>query len=89
MKITDHVQIKGGANFTFVCSKIPFAVSCSSDLPHQEHNVIDLDIVNKMKIPLKNIKVSRMTLMGRSVRAVGFINQTVQCVHHTMGCVYI
>ena len=81
VKITDKTQIKGGVDYTFVCSKIPFAVSCSSDLPHQEHNLMDLDLVIKMKIPLKNIKVSRMNLMGRNVRAVGFINQTVQCVH--------
>ena len=81
VKITDKVQIRGGADFTFVCSKIPFAVSCSTDLPHQEHNLIDLDLVNKMKINLKNIKVARLSLMGRSVRAVGFVNQTVQCVH--------
>ena len=67
VKITDKVQIKGGADFTFVCSRIPFAISCSSDLPHQEDNLIDLDIVNKMKIQLRNIKVSRLNLMGRSV----------------------
>ena len=82
VKITEKGQIKGGADYTFVCSKIPFAVSCSSELPHQEHNLIDLDLVIKMKIQLKNIKVSRLSLMGRSVRAVGFINQTVQCVHN-------
>ena len=82
VKITDSVQVKGGTDFTFVCSKIPFAVSCSSDLPHQEHNLIDLDLVIKMKIPLKNIKVSRLHLLGRSVRAVGFVNQTEQCVHN-------
>ena len=82
MKITDSVQVKGGTDFTFVCSKIPFAVSCSSNLPHLEHNLIDLDLVIKMKIQLKNIKVSRLHLLGHSVRAVGFVNQTVQCVHN-------
>ena len=35
--------------------KILFAVSCSSELPHQEHNLIDLDLVIKMKIQLKYI----------------------------------
>ena len=82
MKITDSVQVKGGTDFTFVCSKIPFAVSCSSNLPHLEHNLIDLDLVIKMKIQLKNIKVSRLHLLGHSFRAVGFVNQTVQCVHN-------
>ena len=42
--------------------------------------MIDLDLVNKMKIPLKHIKVTRMSVLGQSVRSVGFISQTVQCV---------
>merc|ERR1712155_453124 len=33
-----------------------------------------------MKIPLRNIKVTRMSLLGHDVRAVGRIKQTVQCV---------
>ena len=79
--ISDHVQVKNGADFSFVCSKIPFAVSCLSDLSRQNgNNLIDLDLVNKMKIPLTNIKVTRMMISGQSVRSVGFINQTVQCV---------
>ena len=79
--ITDKVPVKGGADFTFVCSNIPFAVSCTSDLPHGAYNMIDLDLINQMNIPLLNIKVTRMTILGRNVRAVGTINQTVQCVH--------
>ena len=34
-----------------------------------------------MKIPLRNIRVTRMSLLGHDVRAVGRIKQTVQCVH--------
>ena len=76
---TDKVIIEGGADFTFVCKKIPFAISCSN-LHQGDTNLIDLDLVIKMKIPLRNIKVTRMSLLGHDVRAVGRIKQTVQCV---------
>ena len=78
--ITDSVQVKGGADYTFVCSKIPFAVTCSTDFAPGAYNLIDLDLVNQMKIPLHNIKVTRMFLHGQNVRVVGSISQTVQCV---------
>ena len=78
--VSDKVQIQNGADFTFVCSKIPFAITCSSKFSQLQNNLIDLDLVNKMRIPLTNIKVTRMMVSGQSVRSVGFINQTVQCV---------
>ena len=78
---TDKVIVENGEDFTFVCRKIPFAISCSTDLPHGDVNLIDLDLVLKMKIPLRNIRVTRMSLLGHDVRAVGRIKQTVQCVH--------
>ena len=78
---TDKVNVENGADYTFVCHKIPFAISCSSELPHGDCNLIDLDLVIKMKIPLRNIKVTRMSILGHDVRAVGRIKQTVQCVH--------
>ena len=78
---TDKVVVENGADYTFVCRKIPFAISCSTDFPHGDVNLIDLDLVNKMKIPLRNIRVTRMSLLGHDVRAVGRIKQTVQCVH--------
>ena len=53
MVITDKVVTQNGADFTFVCGKVPFAVSCSTNLPHKDFNMIDLDLINKMKIPLK------------------------------------
>ena len=79
--LTDKVLVENGADYTFVCHKIPFAISCCSDFPHGDSNLIDLDLVNKMKIPLRNIKVTRMSILGHDVRAVGRIKQTVQCVH--------
>ena len=79
-EITDKQNIENGADFTFVCSKIPFAISCSTDLPHKQFNYIDLDLVTKMKIPLRNIRVSKMSLHGQSLRCVGVISQTIQCV---------
>ena len=78
---TDKVIVENGEDFTFVCRKVPFAISCSTDLPHGDVNLIDLDLVLKMKIPLRNIRVTRMSLLGHDVRAVGRIKQTVQCVH--------
>ena len=44
--ITDKVQIRNGADFTFICKKVPFAITCSS------------------------------------VRSVGYISQTIQCVRN-------
>ena len=80
--ITDQLQVQNGAEFTFVCKRVPFAITCSSQLPHQDYNLIDLDLVNKMRIPLQRIKVSRYTIMGETVRSVGFISQTIQCVRN-------
>ena len=79
--ITDSVPIKNGTDYSFVCGKIPFAVTCSSSLQHGAYNLIDLDLVNKMKIPLQKIKVCRMTYLGENLRSVGYIDQTIQCVH--------
>ena len=78
--VTDKVNIPDGTDFTFVCKKIPFAISCLSEIPFREANLVDLDLVNKMGIPLRNIKVTRMSLLGHDVRAVGRIKQTIQCV---------
>ena len=80
MQITDKVPVKNGSDFTFVCSRIPFAVSCSSILPHGDYNLIDLDLVLKMKIPLQRIRVEKYSIMGETMRTVGFISQTIQCV---------
>ena len=77
---TDTVQVKSGTDFSFVCGKIPFAITCSSALQHGSYNLIDLDLVNKMKIPLQKIKVCRMTYLGENLRSVGYIDQTIQCV---------
>ena len=78
---TDKVIVENGVDYTFVCRKVPFAISCSTDFPHGYVNLIDLDLAKKMKIPLRNIRVTRMSLLGHDVRAVGRIKQTVQCVH--------
>ena len=77
---TDKTQVRGGTDFTFVCSKIPFTISCSSNLHHGAHNLMDLNLVNQMRIPFKKIKVRRMTYMGENLRSVGHIEQTIQCV---------
>ena len=79
---TDSVRVKNGTDYSFVCGKIPFAITCSSTLQHGSYNLIDLDIVNKMKIPLQKIKVFRLTYMGENLRSVGYIDQTIQCVQN-------
>ena len=79
--MTDCAPVKGGADYTFICKKIPFTVTCTSDLAPGAYNYIDLDLVNKMRIPLLNIKVTRMLLHGQDVRVVGSISQTVQWVN--------
>ena len=79
---TDKVRVKGGTDFSFICGKIPFAISCSSTLHHGSYNLIDLELVNKMKIPLQKIKVCRMTYLGENLRSVGYIDQTIQCVQN-------
>ena len=77
--ITDKVCVKNGADFSFVCSKVPFAISCVSTLQHGSYNLINLDLVNKMKIPLQKIKVSRMNYLGEKLRSVGYVDQTEHC----------
>ena len=42
--------------------------------------MIDLDLINKMKIPLKNIKVTKICVQGHDLRCVGVVSQTIQCV---------
>ena len=79
-------MLRSGADYTFICSKIPFAITCSTDLPHTEQNLIDLELINKMKIPLRNVKVKRMVRMGRNVRYFGSVSQTIQCVNHGKVC---
>ena len=77
---TDKVIVNEGTDFTFVCKKIPFAISCMSEMPSRDANLVDLDLINKMGITLRDIKVTRMSLLGHNVRAVGRIKQTIQCV---------
>jgi len=78
---TDKVIVPDGTDFTFICKKIPFAISCLSEMPYKEANLVDLDLINKMGITLRDIKVTRMSLLGHDVRAVGKIKQTINCVH--------
>ena len=62
--ITDKVNVPKGTDFTFFCKKIPFAILCLSEMPHRDANLVDLDLINKMGIPLRNIKVTRMCLLS-------------------------
>ena len=64
--VTDHVQVKNGPDFTFICGKVPFAITCSSRLQHGNYNLIDMDLVNKMKIP-QIIKRFILKVMDRRI----------------------
>lgn len=91
MFITDSVQVEHGTDYTFVCKKIPFAITCSQDFQDFGCNLIDLDLVNKMKLHLRNIKVCRMEILGHNMRSVGTIKQTLQCVKDgkTVGTIHL
>jgi len=80
MIVTDKVQVENGEDYSFVCKKIPFAISCSSDFVNKGCNLIDLDLVNKMQLKLRDIKVCRMTIHGQNMRSVGYVKQSIQCV---------
>ena len=49
-------------------------------MPKISENYIDLDLVLKLGIPLKNIRCTRITYAGQATRIVGQISQTIQCV---------
>jgi len=80
MFITESVPVENGSDYSFVCKKVPFAITCSQDFLNYGCNLIDLDLVNKMKLNLRNIKVCRMEILGQNMRSVGIIKQTLQCV---------
>ena len=65
---TDKVNVENGAYYTFVCHKIPFAITCSTELPHGDCNLIDLDLVNKMKIVKLREREGHGVDSGRSLK---------------------
>ena len=67
-------------DFVYVCKKQPFAITCSPYLPKISENYVDMDLVLKMNIPMKNLQCTRITFAGQNTRIVGQISQTVQCV---------
>ena len=91
MIVTDKIAVENGIDFSFVCRKIPFAITCSTDFLGYGSNLIDMDLVNKMQIPIRNIKVKRMQIQGQNVRSVGIIKQSLQCVVNgkSVGTVHI
>ena len=61
---TDKVNVPEGADFMFVCKKIPFAISCWLEIPYRDAILVDLNLVNKIGITLQDIKVTRMSILG-------------------------
>ena len=81
MIVTDSNQLEAGVmDFVYVCKKQPFAITCSPYLPKINETYIDMDIVLRMNIPIKNIQCTRITYAGQNTRVVGQISQTIQCV---------
>lgn len=81
MLVTDANNLEAGAkDFIYVCRKRPFAITCSPYFQKISETYIDLDLVLKMDIPIKNFQCTRINISGHSTRIVGQISQTVQCV---------
>ena len=56
MSVTDVVDLSAGAKeFIYVCKKQPFAISCSPYMPKLPETYVDLDLVLKLNIPMKNL----------------------------------
>ena len=58
-KIMDKEAVLYGEDFTFDCGKIPYTITCFKILLLGVNNLIDLDLVNKVKKPLLNIQLRR------------------------------
>ena len=81
MILTDSSPCEAGVmDFVYVCKKQPFAITCSPYLPKISENYVDMDLVLRMNIPMKNIQCTRITYAGQNTRIVEQISQTVQCV---------
>ena len=74
MLLTDSSQQEAGViDFIYVCKKQPFSITCSPYLPKIEENYVDLDLVLKMNIPIKNIQCTRLHYAGHHTKVVGQI----------------
>ena len=81
MILTDSSKQEAGVmDFVYVCKKQPFSITCSPYLPKIEENYVDMDLVLRLNIPIKNIQCTRLHYAGHHTRIVGQISQTVQCV---------
>jgi len=81
MLLTDSSKQEAGVvDFVYVCKKQPFSITCSPYLPKIEENYVDMDLVLRLNIPIKNIQCTRLHYAGHHTRVVGQISQTVQCV---------
>ena len=74
------VDHHGTRDFVLQCHKRPFALTVSPFLPKSPENLIDLELVEFLNIPIKKIEARRFSFAGIETRIVGHISQTVQCV---------
>ena len=74
------VDKHGTRDFVLQCHKRPFAMTVSPLLPKSPENLIDLELVEFLNIPIKKIEARRFSFAGIETRIVGHVSQTVQCV---------
>ena len=71
-----------GEEYVFTCQGHPFAVLDSKILPNWDDSLIDYDFVRKVGLKLTSIQCMRVTFGGHTLRIMGRIRATVQCVQN-------
>ena len=68
------VDQQGTRDFVFQCHKRPFAMTVSPLLPKSPENLIDMELVEFLNIPIKKIEARRFSFAGIDTRIVGHIS---------------
>ena len=69
-----------GEEHVYTCQGHPFTVLNSKILPTWEDSLIDYDFVRKVGLKLTSIQCRRVTFGGHTLRIMGRVKATVQCV---------
>ena len=70
----------GVKEYVFSVSKRPFGMVTSPNLPVPSTSYIDFGLVDKLGLPISDIKYRKLTYCGKKMRIVGKISITVQSV---------
>ena len=79
---TTYTYGDAGKEYVFTCKGHPFAVLDSNILPNVTWSPIDHDFVRKIGLKLTSIQCKRVTFGGHTLRIMGRIKTTVQCVQN-------